>query len=140
MICSIEWVQPNSAGSSENTSWYLARSQQAASTNSGVQESRPLKSNSSNNFPCLCLTVSLGVWKSVDLPIPSCNPSDLGGSWHWQCSCHPGHRFFGGSVGMQCCSVPLQLPFYCPFSTRCMYSVQSGLEAKCHPMFIGPVS
>ena len=79
MICSVEWVQPNSAGSNENTSWYLARSQWAVSTNSGVQESRLLKSNSSNNFPCLCLTVSLGVWKSVDLPIPSCNPLDLGG-------------------------------------------------------------
>ena len=74
MICSVEWVQPNPAGSNENTSWYLARSQLAASANSGVQESRPLKSNSSNNFPCLYLTVSLGVWKSVDLPIPSCNP------------------------------------------------------------------
>ena len=78
MICSIEWVQPNSAGSNENTSWYSARSQQAASTNSGVQKSRLLKSNLSNNFPCLCLTVSLGVWKSADLPISSCNPSDLG--------------------------------------------------------------
>ena len=78
MICSVEWVQPNSAGSSENTSWNLARSQEVASANSGVQESKMLKSNSSNNFPCLCLTVSLGVWKSADLPIPSCNPSDSG--------------------------------------------------------------
>ena len=78
IICSIEWVQPNPAGSSENTLWYLARSWWTASANSMVQESRPLKSNSSNNFPCLCLTVSLGVWKSADLPIPSCNPLDLG--------------------------------------------------------------
>ena len=61
MICSVEWVQPNSAGSNENMSWYSARSWQAASANSGAQESRLLKSNSSNNLPCLHLTVSLGV-------------------------------------------------------------------------------
>ena len=79
MICSVEWVQPNSAGSNENMSWYLARSQQATSANSRVQESRLLKSNSSNNLPCLCLTVSLGIWKSGDLLVPSCNPLDLGG-------------------------------------------------------------
>ena len=93
MICSIEWVQPNSAGSNENTSWYLARSWWAASANSGVQESSPPKSNSSNNLPCLCLTLSLGVWKSADLSVPSHKPLDLGG-WHWQCSCCPGHRGF----------------------------------------------
>ena len=26
ILCSMEWVQPNSTGSNENTSWYLARS------------------------------------------------------------------------------------------------------------------
>ena len=56
IICSVEWVQPNSAGFNENTSWYLARSQQAASASSGAQESRPLKSNLLNNLPHLCLT------------------------------------------------------------------------------------
>ena len=80
MICSVEWVQPNSAGSNENTLWYSARSQQATSANSGIQESRPLKSNSLNNLPCLCLTLSLGVWKSGDSLVPSWNPLDLGGS------------------------------------------------------------
>ena len=79
MICSVEWVEPNSARSNENTSWYSARSQWAASTNSGVQESRPLKSNSSNSLPCLCLTVSLWVWKLGDLLVPSNNPSHFGG-------------------------------------------------------------
>ena len=34
IICSVEWVQPNSARSNENTSWYLARSWQAASASS----------------------------------------------------------------------------------------------------------
>ena len=62
----MEWVQPNSTGSNKNMSWYLARSQQAVSTSSGAQESRPIKSNLSNNLPCLCLTVSLGVWGSWD--------------------------------------------------------------------------
>ena len=62
IVCSIEWLQPNSTRSNENTLWYLARSQQAASASLGAQESNPLKSNSSNSLPCLCLTVNLGVW------------------------------------------------------------------------------
>ena len=79
IICSVEWVQPNSAGSNENTSWYLARSWWAASTSLGAQESRPLKCNFSNNLPCLCLTVSLGVWGSWDSWAPSSNCSFLRG-------------------------------------------------------------
>ena len=94
MICSVEWVQPNSTGSNENTTWYLGRSQQAASTNSRVQESRLLKSNSSNNLPCLCLNVSLGVWKLEDSLVLSYHPLDLGGFGHWQCSYCPGHWSF----------------------------------------------
>ena len=80
MVCSMEWVQPNSAGSNGNTSWYLTRSQHAVSASSGLQESRPLKSNSSNNLPCLCLTVSLVVWESWDSSAPSSNYSPSGGS------------------------------------------------------------
>ena len=64
IVCSVQWVQPNSVGSKVKMSWYSARSQQVASASLGVQESRPLKSNSLNNLPCLCLTVSLGVWES----------------------------------------------------------------------------
>ena len=83
------------------------------STNSGVQESRPLKSNLPNNFPCLCLTVSLGVWKSVDLQIPSCNPLDLGGpgSGDEAAALATGVFFSRGSVGKWCYSIPLKLPF-----------------------------
>ena len=62
IVCSIEWVQPNSTGSNENMSWYSARSWQVASASSGAQESNQLKSNSSSSLPCLCLTVSQGVW------------------------------------------------------------------------------
>ena len=50
VVCSMEWVQPNSAGSNKNMSWYLARIQQAVSSSSGTQESMPLKSNLSNNY------------------------------------------------------------------------------------------
>ena len=71
IVCSMEWVQPNSTGSNENMSWYLGRSQQAASASSGAQESKPLKSNSLNNLPCLCLTVSLGVWGPWGSSTPS---------------------------------------------------------------------
>ena len=59
-MCSIEWVQPNSAASNKNMSWYLARNQQVASASPRGQESNPLKSSSLNSFPCLCLTVNFG--------------------------------------------------------------------------------
>ena len=62
IVCSIEWVQPNSTGSNEKTLWYLAKSQWVASASSGAQESNPLKSSSSNSLPHLCLTVNLAVW------------------------------------------------------------------------------
>ena len=62
IMCSVEGVQPNSAGSNENTLWYSVRSQQVASASLKGQESSSLKSNSSNSLPCLCLTVNLGAW------------------------------------------------------------------------------
>ena len=104
IICSVEWVQPNSAGSNENMLWYSARSWQAASASSGAQESRPLKSNSSNNLPCLCLMVSLGVWGSWDSSAPSSNCSSSGGFRHRQCCYHPGHQGFLPE-GLWVCSV-----------------------------------
>ena len=77
-VCSVEWVQPNSTASNENMSWYSAKSQQAASSSSGAQESNPLKSNSSNNLPCLCLAVSLGVWVLWGLsPPPATGPLEV---------------------------------------------------------------
>ena len=71
IICSLEWVQSNSARSNKNTSWYSARSWRAVSASSGVQESRLPKSNSSNNLPCLCLTVRAGVGELWNLPASS---------------------------------------------------------------------
>ena len=79
IVCFVEWVQPNSAGFNENISWYLARSQWAASANSGAQESRPLKSNSLNNLQCLCLMVSLAVWEFWGSSTPSCDWTSSGG-------------------------------------------------------------
>ena len=79
IMCSVEWVQPNSAGSNKNTSWYLARSWWAASASPGIQESKPLKSNSLDNIPCLCLTVSHGVWGPWGSSTPSCNWASSGG-------------------------------------------------------------
>ena len=140
MICSVEWVQPNSVGSNENMSWYLARSQWAVSASSGVQESRLLKSNSSNNLPCLCLTVSLGVWELGDSLVPSWSPSDF-----WilgtgnAVTALATRVFLGGSVDRQHYSVPLQLPFCYLFLTQCMHSAWSGQEARCHPESIRPV-
>ena len=106
IVCSVEWVQPNSSGSNENTSWYSVKSQRAASASSGVQESRLLKSNSSNNLPCHCLTVSLEVWESQDSSAPSSNCSLSGRFRHRWCSYCPGHRGFL-SEGLQvCCVIP----------------------------------
>ena len=105
------------------------------SASSGVHESRPLKSNSSNNLPCLCLTVSLGVWESWDLSAPSSQLLTLGGFRHRECSYHSWPLEFssGGFVGRQYCSKPLQLLSFCLSLTQCMCSVQSGLEARSHP-------
>ena len=80
MVCSVEWVQPSSTGSNENTSWYSARSQHASSTNSGAYVSKPLRSNSSNSLPCLCLIVNLGVWRPEPASSSTCKLSGLGDS------------------------------------------------------------
>ena len=93
IVCSVEWVQPNSLGSNENMLWYSAKSQWVVSASSGGQESNPLKSSSSNNFPCYCLTVNLGVWGSLGL-FPLLQLGLHWWFWHWgYCHC-PGHWGF----------------------------------------------
>ena len=62
ITCLVEWVQPSLLGSSENMSWYSAKRDQAEATSMGVQNSNPLRSNSSNNYSCLYFTVNLGIW------------------------------------------------------------------------------
>ena len=114
IVCSVEWVQPNSAGSNKNMSWYLARSWQAVSYSSRIHESRPLRSNSSNNLPCLCLTVSAEVGELWDSPTFSSNFSPLGGSGTGNATTTLATGvFFKGFVGRQYCSVPPQLLSYC---------------------------
>ena len=71
IVYSVERVQPNSIGSSKKTSWYSARSWWAASANSGGHEFSPLRSNSLNSLPCLCLIVTLGGWGSWGPSSPS---------------------------------------------------------------------
>ena len=79
MVCSVEWVQPSSAGSNENTSWYSARSWHASSANYGAQVFKPLRSNSSNSLLHLCLIVNFGVWGSIHVSSSTCKLSGLGG-------------------------------------------------------------
>ena len=63
ITCLVEWVQPSSLDSKEKTSWYSAKRDQAEHTSSHGQDSNPSKSNSSNNFSCLCFMVSFGNWR-----------------------------------------------------------------------------
>ena len=80
MVCLVERVQPSSARSNENTSWYSARSQHASSANSGAYVSKPLRSNSSNSLLHLCLIINFGVWRSEFAPSSTCKFSGSGGS------------------------------------------------------------
>ena len=134
MVCSVEWVHPSSAGSNENTSWYLARSWQALSANSGAHKSKPLRSNSLNSLPCLCLIINFGVWGSGHTSSWTCR---LPGSGIWVLVVWPlplpqgsSFREFGGR---QCCSAPPLLPSCCPSSVQYTYSAWSGQVARCHP-------
>ena len=93
IVCSVEWVQPNSIGSNKNTLWYSTNRRWAASASSRGQESNPLRSSSSNNFPSLCLTVNLGLW-GFWCPFPLLQLGLHQWPWHWVC-CHcPGHWGF----------------------------------------------
>ena len=107
IVCSVEWVQPCFAGSNENMSWYLARSGQAASANSGAQESRPLKSGSSNSLPCLCLSALGSEGQGV-------HHLYLASSWTWEVQAlvmwvlpWPQGSSFEGFVGRWYYSAPL---------------------------------
>ena len=71
ITCSVEWVQLSSLASNEKTSWYSAKGHWVESTRSGGHDSNPLRSNSWNNFSCLCFMVSLGIGR----PCASSNAS-----------------------------------------------------------------
>ena len=101
------------------------------SASSRVHKSRPFKSNSSNNLPCLCLTLSPGVWGSWELPAFSCNFSPLGGpgTGNAATALATGVFFLKGLQVGGIVSVPPQELSYCLSLTWCMCSVQSGLGA-----------
>ena len=71
----------------------LGQSHQAESANSGGHNFNPLRSRSSNNFPCLCQMVNLGgwgLWGSFPLQQPGlCQQFQ-----HYSCSHCPGHWGF----------------------------------------------
>ena len=69
--CYIEWVQLSLLGSNEKTSWYLAKRDWAEAISSGGHDSNLLRSNSQNNFSCLCFLPNLGIEGCHPLPLPS---------------------------------------------------------------------
>ena len=93
IICSVEWVQPNSVGSNENTSWYSAKSWQAVAAISGGQDSNPLKSNSSNSFASHSLTVNFGAIRILGLISSPATGFPLA-AWAMGCCNCPGHWGF----------------------------------------------
>ena len=94
IMCSVEWVQPNSVGSNENTSWYLARSQWVASMSPRCQESNPYKSSSLNSFPCLCPDSQFQGMRVLGLITPLMQLSLPGWFRHQVCHYCPGHWGF----------------------------------------------
>ena len=96
-----------------------------ASASSGVHESRPLRSNSSNNLPCLCLTVSAGVGKLWDSPAFSSNFSPSGGSGTGDATTAlaTGAFFLKGLWVGSIVTVSPQLLFYCLSLTQYKCSV-----------------
>ena len=72
-------------GSNEKTSWYSAKRDQVEATSSGGHDSNLLRSNSWNNFSCLCFTVNLGIWwlLSSTSPIIPGEPICARGSGTW---------------------------------------------------------
>ena len=110
IVCLVEWVQPNSAGSNEKTTWYLAKSQWAASASSWGHEVSPLRSNSSNSLPCLCLVVKLGRWGfwGPSSPLAPWSPVVFLALQSWPMS-WPLKSFFGAFEGRPYCTLPPQL-------------------------------
>ena len=71
ITCSVEHVQPSLLGSSEKTSWYSGKRDWAEASSMGGQDSKPLRSNSSNNFSCLCFTVKCDGCGPLPAPLSS---------------------------------------------------------------------
>ena len=74
----VEWVQPSSARSNENTSWYSARRWHASSTNSGAHNSNHLSLTHQTAYCTFCLIISWRVWWSEFASSSTSKPSGLG--------------------------------------------------------------
>ena len=142
ITCSVEWVQPSLLGSKEKTSWYSAKRDWAESTSSGGQDSNPLKSSSSNNFSCLCFTVSLGIWRPQVLSNASITPVCIGGSGtHMATTALDYWSLFPQGLGI-CCTIShyYSEPSYCHCATLYKCSVLLGPGVRTHPQHVGPES
>ena len=137
IICSVEWVQPNSVGSNKKALWYLAKSCWTESVNSRGHDSNPLRSSSSNSFPCLCLTVNLVVWGPWGLSAPSGNLVSTGGSgtavvattlatgvFSWECG---GRLYYFSPPWLHSCYLS---------SAQCMHFAQQDPAVDSHLQFI----
>ena len=84
----VEWMQPSSIGSNEKTSWYLAKSCQVESSNSGGHDYKPLKSSS------VPLSLSNSQLRCVRVLRSICPLQQLSLSWWFglhSCGYCPGH-------------------------------------------------
>ena len=133
IMCLVEWVQPNSMASNENTLWYLARNQQMASAS-------PWTKNLTHSNP-VCQIVSYAfAWQSIwgyedpgaHHPPPATEPPwvvwALGAL---QLPWTPGFSF-RGSVGKPYSSLPPRLPFCFLTSALCTCFVWWGSVTKSH--------
>ena len=84
-LCGVQW---------KHIMVSMAKSQQAPSASSRVQDSNPLKSSSSNSFPCHCLTVNFGAQGSWGSFPHSCNWASTGDLRQLGCCNCPDHWGF----------------------------------------------
>ena len=99
------------------------RASGSASANSGGHESNPLRSSLSNNFPCLCLTVTFECMSILGLILPLVQMGLHQWSWcHWlsEHSASSLEFSFGASGSRSYCSLLPQLHSYYLVSTLCM--------------------
>ena len=120
---------------------YLPKRDLVEATRLGDQDSNPLRSNSSNNFSCLCFTVSLGDWWLWTPSDTSVKPVCIGCSgtmWLWLPL--PLGSSSSESGDMPYYSSPPQQHSYCHCTILYKCFVPSGPGVRIHPQPIEPES